>query len=313
MKRLLQPQKLSKLPKELLDTVTKYSSQYKILIDIRERDIIREIEKVLPSICYEIKRLDVGDFQIINIETNDILITIERKTTKDLASSIIDGRNREQKMRMLGSGIISERIMYIIEGIFSVVENLPYTTLIGSIINTQLRDNIKVYRTLDIFETVEYIVILYNKLIKNSLENDDGKFWSFLQKEEQKEEQKEDSTLEIKYASNICKSQKKNTSLKLVKKDNITSKILYMSILLSIPRLSEKMIEPIMAKYPNLIDLINAYISIDNSQELSDSKKIKMKKELLVNLEYKTSNGLNKKIGPAMSLKIYELLYTSEM
>ena len=62
-----------------------------IIIDSREKDLI-EISKFNED-NVEIKQLNLGDIMIDNI-------IIERKTWSDLASSILDGRYKEQGERL---------------------------------------------------------------------------------------------------------------------------------------------------------------------------------------------------------------------
>ena len=60
----------------------------------------------------QLKQLPLGD---ILIQHNDIEVVIERKTITDLASSIRDGRLREQKIRLIHN-YSKRNIIYIIEG-----------------------------------------------------------------------------------------------------------------------------------------------------------------------------------------------------
>jgi ERCC4-type nuclease len=87
-----------------------------IIIDIREdslyNDIFdRDLDIYKDKIDITKAPLDLGD---IHIKYNDILYIFERKTVKDLISSIHDGRYREQKARML-SIYNTIQLSYIIE------------------------------------------------------------------------------------------------------------------------------------------------------------------------------------------------------
>jgi ERCC4-type nuclease len=64
-----------------------------IEIDCREAKLIAALQ-VYP-ITIVSKALDVGDICIKH--NNSIAVVIERKTTNDLASSIVDGRYKDQK------------------------------------------------------------------------------------------------------------------------------------------------------------------------------------------------------------------------
>jgi hypothetical protein len=138
-----------------------------LLIDTRETDIIVFLkEQIVP---FEIKTLDVADIEFIG---DGRRFLIERKSIKDLAASIIDGRFKDQKDRMLG---ILERepttaISYILEGALrggdndkisgritcGMIRNLLYTI--------QYKYRIPVIQTLSVRDTAGYISRFYNYL-----------------------------------------------------------------------------------------------------------------------------------------------------
>ena len=135
-----------------------------LIIDNRERELINVVQSK-----YIRENLEIGD--IVFRKKGEIVLIIERKTINDLKASICDGRHREQKARLLGSGIPTERIMFIIEGNLNKkssenINGIPVSTLLGSIINTMLRDNVKVYKTYTISETAIFVDKLFNKLTK---------------------------------------------------------------------------------------------------------------------------------------------------
>ena len=139
-----------------------------LVIDVREHHIIEKLNEYKMKFFQE--QLAVGD--IVFRQDGEIIFIIERKTVNDLKASICDGRAREQKLRLMGSGISTEKILYLIEGnldknLETKVSGLPVSTLLGSLINTQLRDNIKVYKTLSLDETVNYIMKMLDKLTKD--------------------------------------------------------------------------------------------------------------------------------------------------
>ena len=71
-----------------------------IIIDNREQKIKQKltVEKY-PFISYE--NLELGD--ILVKYDNELLLIIERKTLSDLASSVKDGRYKQQKIRLLNN------------------------------------------------------------------------------------------------------------------------------------------------------------------------------------------------------------------
>lgn len=82
-----------------------------ILLDVRERELIR----LLPSM--ETGQLHVGDAWIGFAEGSEGALIIERKSVADLEASLLDGRYREQRTRLLAFCAEKKaRPLYIIEG-----------------------------------------------------------------------------------------------------------------------------------------------------------------------------------------------------
>lgn len=83
-----------------------------IIIDSREIDIINGFKT--NEISHEINQLDIGDCHLL--KNNEIMMIIERKHVNDLASSILDGRYKEQAYRLQKSNLHNHQIVYLIEG-----------------------------------------------------------------------------------------------------------------------------------------------------------------------------------------------------
>ena len=251
------------------------SNNIELILDIRERHLITELEKYFTV---KTEQLELGD--IIFKKNDEIILIIERKTINDLKASICDGRHREQKVRLIGSGNSVNRIMYIIEGDFdksldTKVAGIPISTLIGSLINTQLRDNIKVYKTNSLFETSEFIKKLWDKLNKdyeNYFNDDNEKISS------------------SKYAS----------TLKTSKKANMTPEVWFITQLSLIPQVTEKIANEIVQKYKNIHVLIQEY---DKTPE-------HLKSKLLSDITYPLAKGDKvRRIGDKISNRIYNFFY----
>lgn len=84
------------------------STKDMIVIDIKETSLLRCVSDHCDKDVFEARALPVGDIII-----RDVFI-VERKTMADLDASLKDGRFREQRDRMLESGL---RVVYIFEGI----------------------------------------------------------------------------------------------------------------------------------------------------------------------------------------------------
>lgn len=247
-----------------------------LIIDTRERHLIDIIGK---QDFIVIESLSIGD--IVFRKENEIIFIIERKTISDLKSSIVDGRNREQKSRILGSGVKKEQIMYIVEGdinkmLTNKIDGMPLSTIVGSMINTQLRDGIKIYKTFSLLETSQFILKLYDKFKKDGSTFFNGDVGV-------------SSVSVVDYIATIKKK----------KKDNINSNTWFISQLSLIPQITEKISNEIVTEYKTLNNLILSYEKID----------IKDRKNMLANISYTLKNGKTRRIGNKISERIFNLIY----
>lgn len=126
-----------------------------IILDYRENKLN---ELMNEKLSYLVQNLHLGDIQIT---FNNTVYIIERKTLDDFSSSIIDGRYKEQKQRLLESGA---QIIYIIEGHTKNQHGVPLSTLYSCMFSLQVRDKICVIRSFDVYETVEVLVALAKKI-----------------------------------------------------------------------------------------------------------------------------------------------------
>lgn len=243
-----------------------------LIIDTRERELISLLSE---KITIKIEQLEIGD--ILFRKENDNIFVIERKTVNDLKASICDGRAREQKNRLMGS-TTRERILYLIEGSLNKslndkIQGLPVGTLIGSLVNTQLRDGIKVYKTESIQETVFFLIKLLEKFNKDG-ENYFG----------------EDKLIT---SSEYCSGLKKS------KKANMTPTVWFITQLCLIPQISDKIAEEIVNIYPNVKALIAKY---ESTPEM-------LRNKLLCDIKYPIKNNKMRRIGEKMSERVYHYFY----
>ena len=138
-----------------------------IKIDYRETRLIQLVQTYLPQV--NIENLIIGD---IHISKDDTFYIFERKTLNDLSSSIIDGRYKEQKQRLLESNAC---VVYIIEGTHKNAHGVPLSTLYSAMFTMQQRDNIIVLRTFSIEETAELLCAIYKKIDSGILESKQSK------------------------------------------------------------------------------------------------------------------------------------------
>lgn len=213
-----------------------------IIIDIREDSLYadifdRDLDVYKDKIDITKAPLDIGD---IHIKYNDILYIFERKTVKDLISSIHDGRYREQKARML-SLYNTTQLSYIIEE-DDVVSSKIYSNksaIQGAYINTMFRDNIRVLFTKNICETTTLLLSIAVKIIDNPKKFISG-----------------NEAGETCYTDYI--------KLKKKKIDNIDESTCYIMQLSQIPHISNVIAKNIAKIYPTMPNLITSLIQNDN-------------------------------------------------
>ena len=130
------------------------------ILDTRESDLIKILDGA------EVKQLLVADVWIgVDPETKTSLaegIIAERKSIADLEASILDGRYREQRGRILSyCQENNTRPLYILEGaLTSATGRLTATALIKFINRLVLHYQIAVIRTSSVQETAEVIKAL---------------------------------------------------------------------------------------------------------------------------------------------------------
>ena len=108
--------------------------------------------------------LEVGDIHLYHLEHPEIpLIIIERKTIKDLAASIKDGRYKEQIIRLKSIHQHPTRVFFLIEGChfqnryLKRISQLGYDNhLYSAFINIMVRDQISILESDDMQIHVEF-------------------------------------------------------------------------------------------------------------------------------------------------------------
>ena len=217
----------------------------KIIIDSRETNLYnniieRDLDKYVDKITIVKQQLEIGD---IHIQMDDLIYVYERKTVNDLLSSVKDSRYKEQKSRLLSN---YKNVNYIIEGTDIIASNnLHNQNLLTSIyFNSTYRDNIKVFFTKNINDTITFLLMLSTKII--------DKPHNFIQNETQK--------TEPDYID-ICK-------IKSKKSDNIDKETCYLLQLSQIPNISKQIAKNIKDIYPTMKILLNTLETSENPNEL---------------------------------------------
>lgn len=132
-----------------------------LIVDNRERDLLRYFEYV------KTENLELGDFVIR--DGSEVVFVIERKTWMDLADSIKDGRYHNQKKRLLETYDVS-KIVYVFEGSWNYgpdntfISGIAKSTLISCVLNTALRDGIRVFVSGWQKDTYDLVMGIYNRV-----------------------------------------------------------------------------------------------------------------------------------------------------
>jgi ERCC4-type nuclease len=129
-----------------------------IIADDREckSEVIQSLLQI-EDVDVSIERLTMGDYQIDN------RLIVERKTLKDFAISIIDGRLFKQMIRLVNSK--SESVL-ILEGTAGDIADIGMTreALQGALITVSLILGIPVLRSKDPSETAKLIVFIARQI-----------------------------------------------------------------------------------------------------------------------------------------------------
>lgn len=192
------------------------------IIDHREtklKDIITDAEISKYNISFE--NLDIGD---IAVYASGVLVCIfERKSYNDLKASIIDGRYRNQKNKLVQTHG-APKTYYLME--FSLMNHQNMEKMVvGALINTQLRDKIGVFRTCNVTDTWRLVCEIMDRIAE-----DPGKYMGT---------EPATGLPEIPHGGN-----KREPA--------------YINMLCQVPSISVKTAKAIAAKYPSLVILIDA-------------------------------------------------------
>lgn len=262
-------------------------NQIVVIIDSHEEKLINSLrseylKKECSHLSFNVEALDCGD--VVYKYNNQTICIIERKTNEDYVSSIMDGRSKNQPMRMIqlrkeNPDII---ILYLIEGPF-IQKDQKYRNginrdrLYSSMINKVIRDHLTIYRTADINDTALIITKIHDKLL----------------------EQLNNKTHHVEIDEHI----EYLKTIKLAKKDNMTPTNCYICQLSQIPGVSIETANLIAQLYGSMSQLVLAY---EKLIETSD------RENLLSELQIHITNGKVRRLGAVLSKRIYDFIYCTQ-
>ena len=189
-----------------------------LILDHREKQLIDCFTTSPP----ETEVMPLGDAKIIKDKDGEILLIFERKSIRDMISSIFDGRYKNQSFRLEHSGY---RIVYIIEGTMSFLEEKQRNMVQSAITNMILNKGFNVIRTDSPSQTVQ---MLLNFLKRVNLKP---------------------KYVPTSYAGTVCCP---------IKKENITRDNIGPLMLSAIPGISSVFAEGIMETFKSIETLVAA-------------------------------------------------------
>ncbi len=256
-------------------------------IDVRERDLIQKVKDIPQGEDAKFRviteSLDVGDMLIENEETKETILIIERKKVGDLASSIKDGRYKEQSFRLNGHPLHNHNIMYLIEGTMRD-GRMDRNTLFSSVFSLSYVQGFSTWRTNSLDETAAFLMntVKYvskckrqpfytNNLPIPSSSGEEGELG---------ETENQHPVATPDYVSVI----------KMSKKENITPQNISEIMLCQIPGISVATCRAILGKFKCLVDLIaelqehGAACLCDVTIDMDNGKRRKIGKPAVANL-----------------------------
>jgi len=252
-----------------------------ISLDCREQQLIQECRRFLVGkndlshIKMEEKSLPIGDIIIYNDKAEEIII-VERKTMKDLASSIHDGRYREQSFRLDACKLPNHNIYYLIEGtLLSLGHRFEKKTILSSLTTISYHKGFSLYRAATVSESAEWLVRMADKLHRT----DKPAYYSDASINRNNNENNDASD----YVS-VCKR---------VKKNNITVENIGAIMLMQIPGVSSESAKTVMLKHKNIKNLIKILEEDPNALDA---------------LRQKTKTGKERKLNKTVKSNIYNYL-----
>ena len=211
--------------------VKQAKASMKLIVDTREREEIKEKLRECGQ-EFTVEALNVADYHVTS-DNGEILMLIERKSCKDLAASMGDGRYREQKIRLIAHEC--PRKAYILEGVFPeegiklgkrVVTKSTYTSVV---LGLSIRDKFLVFQTQSAVDTGEFLVRLMKKF---------------------PEYVGQDSSNTVSYQESLVKN------VSTVKKENMTPELCYKAQLCQIPGISFNIASAIANVFTTMSDLL---------------------------------------------------------
>lgn len=275
-----------------------------IKIDTRETELIQAVQFLFTSspafkdLVLVIEQLPLGD--VIICDDKEEKLVIERKTLKDLASSIKDGRYEEQSYRLNGINHPNHNIVYLIEGAmdkFNMFKgHSDKMMLYSAMVSLNYFKGFSVMRSLSVEESALIICNCASKIAKSEQQGKTPFYKNIVETDAKSEGAKVEGTSEgsaIEEPSSSSSAKDYCHVVKKVKKDNVTPENIGEIILSQIPGISSVTAIAIMLQFKTVPNLI---ITLKNDPTC------------LQNISYTTSSGQTRKINKTCVASIVKYL-----
>jgi crossover junction endonuclease MUS81 len=227
--------------------------------DILSAHAVKLTEQSIQLVC---EPLEIGDY-IIECDscenTSPLAFAFERKHFCDLASSIKDGRYREQKARLL-SAFPCHRITYILEdypqkqiqGANSnhVLLGLQCSVYVGFVVNTLFRDGIHIHYTETTEETCSWLLQVAQRIQKNKTK--------FTNTNTNTNTTATTNEIQPVAYEDTCKIKTKKIS-------NITPRVSFILQLGQVPGVSQKIAQAVALEFQSMARLIQELSSLEST------------------------------------------------
>lgn len=275
-----------------------------IKVDSREHELITLCSTILNNsltysgITLKVESLPLGDVIITDASGLSEYVIIERKSLRDLAASIKDGRYDEQSYRLNGINHHNHNVIYLIEGDMNrsnmFKNRMDNTTLYSAMFSLNYYKGFSVLRSFSIDETASVICNMAYKIKKGDSENKKAYYSNTMvplppvtadaqTNEKVIVEQQQESDKQDDY----------NSVVKKVKKENITPDNIGEILLSQIPGISSVSAQAILAKFKTLPNLII---------------QLKENESCLKDISYVNSKNQTRKIGKNVVENIIKFL-----
>lgn len=250
-----------------LGLLEKFEDIYKVILilDDRENFVRSKSRNIIDNTCdqykiqIEVRRLPVGDGIWVARHIHRCMeyvldFIVERKNVDDLRCSIRDNRYKEQKLRLLRTGL--QKIIYMVEGDPNICEATE--SIKTACFTTEILEGFDVQRTSSLADTLKrygYLTLAINDYYKSSCEGGCR-------------------------STNSC-PEYRDFIRKCEDLDKMTVSDVFASQLMQVPQVTEEVAMAVLDCYPTLYSLACAYSLLDGDTHAQEELLMKRSKNVI--------------------------------